>query len=149
MKIAIASDHAGFEQKQAIVDYLCDEGHDVADFGPKSEGRVDYPDFAKLVSKSVATKDAEFGVLVCGTGIGMAISANKIKGIRAVGATSTEFAKLSREHNDANVLCLSGRFVDLATNLQCVDVFLATKFEGGRHEIRVKKIMALEDENDD
>ena len=149
MKIAIASDHAGFDQKQAIVGHLCDEGHDVADFGPKSEGRVDYPDFAKLVARSVASGDAKFGVLVCGTGIGMAISANKIKGIRAVGATSTEFAKLSREHNDANVLCLSGRFVDLTTNLQCVDVFLATKFAGGRHEIRVKKIMALEDENDD
>ncbi len=145
MRISIASDHAGFEQKQHLADYLSRQGHEVADRGPASDDRVDYPDFAALVARDVAAGDAEFGVLVCGTGIGMAVAANKVHGIRAVNVINTEFAALAREHNDANVITLSGRFVAPELNEQILDVFLSTDFGGGRHAGRVEKIMALED----
>ncbi|WP_172136391.1 ribose 5-phosphate isomerase B [Adlercreutzia sp. ZJ473] len=145
MRISIASDHAGFEQKQRLVDYLAAEGHDVADRGPDSDARVDYPDYAALVARDVARGDAEAGVLVCGTGIGMAVAANKVRGIRAVNVVSTQFAALAREHNDANVVTLSGRFVELEENERILDAFLSTGFGGGRHAGRVEKIMQLED----
>lgn len=144
MRISIASDHAGFEQKQILADYLAQKGFDVIDRGPDDDGRVDYPDYAELVARDVAAGEAERGVLVCGTGIGMAVAACKVKGVRAVNVINTEFAALSREHNDANVVTLSGRFVDLATNKAILDVFLSTEFGGGRHAGRVEKIMALE-----
>ena len=144
MKIAIASDHAGFEQKQILLKHLTDAGHDVTDLGPEDDSRVDYPDFAERVAEAVSRRCVERGILVCGTGIGMSICANKIQSVRAANVTNAEFAKLSREHNDANVLCLSGRFVEVDANIQCVDVFLETEFAGGRHEGRVKKMMALE-----
>ena len=144
MKISIASDHAGFEQKQALVDYLAAQGHDVADRGPDNDERVDYPDYAALVAHDVAEGDADRGVLVCGTGIGMAVAANKVHGIRAVNAVTPQFAELSREHNDANVVTLSGRFVDEGTNRAILDAFLSTPFGEGRHTGRVEKIMALE-----
>ena len=146
MKISIASDHAGFEQKQALKSYLEEEGHEVTDRGPDSDERVDYPDFAALVAHDVAAGAAERGVLVCGTGIGMAVAANKVRGIRAANVTSPVFASLAREHNDANVVAVSGRFVDLATNREIVDAFLSTGFGGGRHAGRVEKIAALENE---
>ncbi len=146
MKISIASDHAGFEQKQALKAYLEEEGHEVTDRGPGSDERVDYPDFAALVAHDVAAGAAERGVLVCGTGIGMAVAANKVRGIRAANVTSPVFASLAREHNDANVVAVSGRFVDLATNREIVDAFLSTGFGGGRHAGRVEKIAALENE---
>ncbi|WP_165055229.1 MULTISPECIES: ribose 5-phosphate isomerase B [unclassified Adlercreutzia] len=145
MRISIASDHAGFDQKQRLVDYLAAEGHDVADRGPDSDDRVDYPDYAALVARDVARGDAEAGVLVCGTGIGMAVAANKVRGIRAVNVINTQFAALAREHNDANVVTLSGRFVDLEENKRILDAFLSTEFGGGRHAGRVEKIMQLED----
>lgn len=146
MRISIASDHAGFEQKQKLAAYLSQAGHDVTDRGPKSDDRVDYPDFAALVARDVAQGQADRGVLVCGTGIGMAVAANKVRGIRAVNVVSPQFAELSREHNDANVVTLSGRFVDLEENERILDAFLATEFGGGRHAGRVAKIMALEND---
>lgn len=144
MRISIASDHAGFEQKQILADYLAQKGFEVTDRGPEDDGRVDYPDYAELVARDVASGVADRGVLVCGTGIGMAVAACKVDGIRAVNIINTEFAALSREHNDANVVTLSGRFVDVETNKAILDVFLSTEFGGGRHAGRVEKIMALE-----
>ena len=144
MRISIASDHGGFEQKQQLVSYLEGKGLDVIDRGPDTDDSVDYPDFAEAACKDVQSGEAEFCILVCGTGIGMAIAANKMRGIRAANVTSPAFAKLSREHNDANVLTLSGRFVSLEENEAIVDAFLETPFAGGRHERRVGKIMALE-----
>ncbi|HIY82553.1 ribose 5-phosphate isomerase B [Rubneribacter sp.] len=146
MRISIASDHAGYEQKQALVDHLTEQGHDVIDRGPDTDARVDYPDYAALVARDVAGGAAERGVLVCGTGIGMAVAANKVRGIRAANVTSPVFAALAREHNDANVVAVSGRFVDLSTNREIVDTFLSTDFGGGRHADRVCKISALESE---
>lgn len=144
MKISIASDHAGFEQKQALAAYLEGLGHDVIDRGPGTDDRVDYPDFAALVAHDVVDGAAERGVLVCGTGIGMAVAANKVDGIRAANVTSPVFAALAREHNDANIVAVSGRFVDEATNREILDAFVSTEFGGGRHADRVKKITALE-----
>lgn len=141
MRIAIASDHAGFGQKEPLIEYLQQLGHEVVDLGPQNEERVDYPDFADKVARSVASKDAERGVLICGTGIGMALTADKFPGIRASVIQTPQFAHLFREHNDGNVLCISGRFVDLDTNKKIIDEFLNTKFAGGRHTGRVKKIM--------
>ena len=145
MKISIASDHAGFEQKQGLVDYLVAQGHDVIDRGPDSDERVDYPDYAALVARDVAGGAAERGVLVCGTGIGMAVAANKVRGIRAVNVVTPRFAELSREHNDANIVALSGRFVDVDVNRAILDAFLATPVGEGRHAGRVEKIKALEE----
>lgn len=144
MKVSIASDHAGFEEKELLKPYLVELGHEVIDRGPDSDGRVDYPDFAELVAKDVAGGEADRGVLVCGTGIGMAIAANKVDGIRAANVTTPEFAALAREHNDANIVTVSGRFVTDETNRAIVKAFLETAFGGGRHEGRVAKIMALE-----
>ena len=124
--------------------YLVELGHEVIDRGPDSDDRVDYPDFAELVAKDVAGGEADRGVLVCGTGIGMAIAANKVDGIRAANVTTPEFAALAREHNDANIVTVSGRFVTDETNRAIVKAFLETAFGGGRHEGRVAKIMALE-----
>ena len=145
MRVAIASDHAGFEQKQIIVEYLAAELElDVMDMGPDSDDRVDYPDYAALVARAVADGTADRGILVCGTGIGMALAADKVAGIRASSITTPEFADLFRRHNDGNVLCLSGRFVEPAVNKEIIRVFLETPFEGGRHADRVAKVMALD-----
>lgn len=145
MRVAIASDHAGFEQKRALVDFLGGEPEvEVVDMGPDSDDRVDYPDYAVKVARAVASGAADRGILVCGTGIGMALAADKIAGIRASSITSPEFADLFRRHNDGNVLCLSGRFVELALNEEIIRVFLTTPFEGGRHADRVAKVMALD-----
>ena len=144
MKISIGSDHAGFEQKQQLVDYLVGLGHDVIDHGPDTDERVDYPDYAVKVAMDVSFKRADYGVLVCGTGIGMCIFANKIVRVRAANVTIPEFAELARAHNDANVVCLSGRFIDIDTNKKIVDVFLSTEFEGGRHAQRLAKLLPLE-----
>ena len=144
VNISIASDHAGFEEKQLLVAYVRSLGHEVADRGPADDSRVDYPDFAEAVALDVADGSADFGVLVCGTGIGMAIAANKVRGIRAANVTSPEFAALAREHNDANVVTVSGRFVDDETNRAIVKAFLETGFGAGRHEGRVRKIADIE-----
>ena len=145
MRVAIASDHAGFIQKQPIVDFLKDEmGCEVEELGPETDDRVDYPDFAQKVAEKVAAGEADRGVLICGTGIGMALAADKVSGVRASSITTPEFADLFRRHNDGNVVCLSGRFVDLDVNKDIVKVFLTSEFEGGRHAQRVAKIMKLD-----
>jgi len=144
MRVSIGSDHAGFEQKQALVDYLKGKGVEVVDRGPANDDRVDYPDYAAPVARDVADGAADYGVLVCGTGIGMAMAADKVPGARAANIINPEFAALCREHNDANVITLSGRFVPLEENERILDAFLATDFGGGRHAGRVEKIMALD-----
>jgi len=144
MRVSIGSDHAGFEQKQALVDYLKGKGVEVVDRGPANDDRVDYPDYAAPVARDVADGAADYGVLVCGTGIGMAMAADKVPGVRAANIITSEFAALCREHNDANVITLSGRFVPLEENERILDAFLATDFGGGRHAGRVEKIMALD-----
>lgn len=144
MNVSIGSDHAGFEQKQQLVEYLLSKGYDVIDRGPDTDDRVDYPDYATLVAKDVADGICERGVLVCGTGIGMAMAAGKIPGIRAANIITPEFAELCREHNDTNVITLSGRFVSLDENKKILDLFFATDFGEGRHAGRVAKIDALD-----
>ena len=144
MKVSIASDHAGFAQKEELIGFLRDLGHEPLDRGPHDDSRVDYPDFAKLVADDVVTGQADRGVLVCGTGIGMAIAANKVDGIRAANVTSPAFAALAREHNDANIVTVSARYIDADTNRSIIQTFLETDFGGGRHAGRVAKIAELE-----
>jgi ribose 5-phosphate isomerase B len=144
MRIAIASDHAGVAQKTSLVEWLMFNGYEVNDLGPYDETSVDYPDFAELVGKAIQAGSADYGILLCGTGIGMSIAANKLKGIRAANVTNTEFATLAREHNDANVVTLSARFVDVETNIAIVSTFLNTAWLGDRHARRVDKVTLLE-----
>lgn len=146
MRVAIASDHGGFEQKEQLVTYLKDEfGCEVTDFGTTSEESVDYPDYAEPVARAVASGEADRGILVCGTGIGMALAADKVPGVRASSITRPDFAQLFRQHNNGNVICLSGRFITLEENEEIVKVFLTTEFEGGRHAQRVAKIAKLDE----
>ena len=140
MKIAIGADHAGFSLKEKLKKYLASKGHEVKDFGPSSEASVDYPDYAHPVALAVEKKEAELGLLMCGSGNGINMTANKHAGIRAALCWNAEIAKLSRQHNNANILTLPARFIEEAEALKCVDAFLSTPFEGGRHEGRVKKI---------
>ena len=147
MRIAVGSDHAGFIQKDPIIEHIKSLGHEVLDFGPASDDRVDYPDFADKVARAVAAGKADRGVLICGTGIGIAMTADKVPGIRATPVQTVQFAELAREHNNATVIGLSGRFTDLAVNEAIVDTFLSTEFAGGRHAGRVEKIMREDDPN--
>lgn len=144
MKIAIGADHAGFELKEKIKQYLIRKGVEVDDRGTNSAESVDYPDYARLVGEEVAGRRAESGILVCGTGIGMAIAANKVPGIRAAKVNSEEEAQLSREHNDANVMTIGGRVLDEPSAFKIVDRWLSTPFSGGRHQRRVDKISDIE-----
>lgn len=145
MRIAIGSDHAGYDQKQRLKTHLEESGYEVEDLGTTSaEESVDYPDFAEQVARAVAAGTADRGVLVCGTGIGMAMAANKVPGVRAANVTDPEFAKLAREHNDANVVAVSGRFIPEDVNQTIIDVFLGTEFSGDRHQRRVDKISGLD-----
>lgn len=143
MKIAIASDHAGFELKTKIKNFLEQSGLSVDDFGTFKTESADYPDYGILAARAVANEKADRGILVCGTGIGMSIVANKTKGIRAALCHSKETAELSRRHNDANVLTLGGRILDHQLALEMVEIWLKTPFEGDRHLRRVKKIHEL------
>lgn len=138
--IAIGGDHAGFSYKEKLVKKLEEEGFEVKDFGPFSEDSVDYPDFAHPLSAFVESNKATFGVLICGSGNGVAITANKHANIRAALCWNTELAALSRQHNNANVLCIPARFVAFETAADMLDTFLETAFEGGRHNTRVNKI---------
>jgi len=142
MKIALASDHAGFELKEALKEFL--SSHEVVDFGTFSSESVDYPDFGFKAAEAVASGVCERGILICGSGIGMSITANKVNGIRAALCVSTEFAKLSRNHNDANILVLPGRFVSRHFAGEIIGVWLSEKFEGGRHQRRIEKIKKYE-----
>ncbi len=144
LSIIIASDHGGFEQKELLKDWLKQQGYNVFDCGCYSDESVDYPDLAKAACDKFLESDAQYVILVCGTGIGMQIAANKVDGIRAANVTSPKFAALARQHNNANVLTLSGRFVDIDTNKDIITTFLETEFEGGRHTRRVEKIMSIE-----
>ncbi|NTV99050.1 MAG: ribose 5-phosphate isomerase B [Chlorobiaceae bacterium] len=140
MKIAVGSDHAGFELKKAVVAWLENNGHECNDMGPFTDESVDYPDYARKVAESVASGSADQGVLLCGTGIGVSIAANKVRGIRAALACNPEFATLARQHNNANIICFSARFSNLATIEKSLQNWFASDFEGGRHERRVNKI---------
>ena len=144
MRIHLGADHAGYQLKEQVRDLLIARGHQVTDVGTHGEESVDYPDFAASVARAVAAGEADFGVLVCGTGLGMAIAANKIPGARAVQASDPEMARMSRLHNDANVLTLPGRHIGPERAAEVLDAFLGTEFEGGRHQRRVDKIGALE-----
>jgi ribose 5-phosphate isomerase B len=143
LRISLGSDHAGFALKEQVKAHLAAEGHDVTDVGPASEDSVDYPVFADAVARRVAAGDAEAGVLVCGTGLGMAIAANKVPGVRAVQVTDPEFARMARLHNDANVVTLAGRYSELADAIAILEAFLGTAFEGGRHQRRVDMIGSI------
>ena len=140
MKIAIASDHAAFEMKRQVRELVESLGHETEDFGTYSMESVDYPDFAIPAAQSVANKMNDLGIIICGTGIGMSIAANKVRGIRAALCCTEETAKLARQHNNANVICLPARYVSIELSRQMVDKFLSTDFEGGRHATRVGKI---------
>ena len=146
MTIAMGSDHAGFSIKTIVKDHLVSLGVDVKDHGTDSDEAVDYADYGVPAARDVASGDADRGILVCGSGQGMVMAANKVKGVRAALAWSEEIARLSRQHNDANVLCLPGRFVDAELAVRIVDTWLAEEFEGGRHVARVNKIMKTEGE---
>jgi ribose 5-phosphate isomerase B len=144
MRIALGSDHAGVELKALIMQELDNREFDYHDFGPSTDSPVDYPDYAARVAESVSFGQFDRGILVCGTGVGMAIAANKVPGVRAAQITDSDGARLSREHNDANVLTLGARTTSVVQALKIVNVFLETSFSGGRHQRRVDKIMALE-----
>lgn len=144
MKIAIGADHAGFLLKEQLKEKLIRDGHDVADYGTHSSDSVDYPDFAAKVANDVAAGSSQRGVLVCSSGVGMSIAANKVHGIRAALGTHEEEVRLTRQHNDANVLTLGAKFTPPDEAARLVDVFLTQEFEGGRHAQRVEKISKLE-----
>ena len=146
MKIIIASDHAGLELRQELVASLKERGLGFDDVGPTSRDSVDYPDFATKVAKAVAAGQYTHGVLVCGTGIGMSIVANKYRGVRAALCTTEFEARMARAHNDANVLCVGQRVIGAGVGRGILEVFLATPFEAGRHEKRVQKICEAESE---
>ncbi|MEJ5173154.1 MAG: ribose 5-phosphate isomerase B [Hydrogenothermaceae bacterium] len=144
MKIAIGSDHGGFFYKEKIKEYLKSKKYEVIDKGTYSPEPVDYPYFGEEVAKSVASGEADRGIIICGTGIGISIAANKVQGIRAALCTNEFMARMARSHNDANVLALGQRVIGLDHALAVIDVFLETEFEGGRHERRVKLIHDIE-----
>lgn len=140
MKVALGADHRGFGLKEDLKRWLAARGHKVFDLGPASAERVDYPDYAFKVARAVARRRADRGILICSTGIGMSIAANKVRGVRAALADSVRLARLSREHNDANVLCLGADIVSATEAKRIVGVWLRTEFAGGRHARRVRKL---------
>jgi ribose 5-phosphate isomerase B len=140
-KIAIGGDHAGFQYKKDLIEELKSKGYEVKDFGPFTDASVDYPDFAHPLAVSVENKENDFGILICGSGNGVAMTANKHKGIRAALCWTEELARLSRQHNNANVLCLPARFISLDDAKILSNAFITTAFEGGRHGTRVEKMM--------
>ncbi len=144
MKIVVGCDHAGLAAKQTVIETARKAGHEVTDVGTATAESVDYPDYARAVAEGVSGGTYERGILVCGSGIGMSIAANKVGGVRAALCWNEETARLSREHNDANVLCLPGRFLDPAVVPTLVARWLETGFEGGRHVRRVTKIAEME-----
>ncbi len=147
MKIAIGCDHGGFVLKDAILSYLDQAGIDYVDYGCFDESSVDYPDYAAKVAKAVQSKQADKGILMCGTGIGITIAANKFKGIRAAVVTNEFCARATAQHNDANILGLGGRVVSPEEAVKLVDLWLNTPFEGGRHQRRLDKIAEIEEQN--
>ncbi len=144
MKIAIGSDHGGYRYKQTLLSHLKEKGYEVEDVGCFSEASCDYPDFAFPVADKVAEKSVDCGILICGTGIGMSIAANKVKGVRASLCHDVFSAKMTRRHNDSNVLCMGARVIGEGLMLEIADAYLASSFEGGRHSHRLEKIAARE-----
>ena len=144
MKIAVASDHGGFNLKNKIKEYLQLKGYEVFDFGTDSTESCDYPDFALPASEAVASGKCDRGIIVCTTGIGVSMVANKVPGVRCALCQDTYCAELTRRHNDANVLALGGNVIEESSAMEIVDIFLKTEFEGGRHQRRVDKITAVE-----
>ncbi len=144
MRIAVGADQGGYELKQPIVDFLVDQDHEVSDLGIHRLESVDYPDVAEMVARAVAAGEADRGIVICGTGIGVSLAANKMRGIRAALCTDCYMARMAREHNDAQILCLGGRVVGQGLALDIVQAFLTSEFQGGRHARRVNKIMALQ-----
>ena len=142
--IAIACDHGGYELMLTVVEHLKNNGFEVVDFGCDSTASVDYPDYAVPASKAVAAGECELGILICGTGIGMSLCANKVHGIRAACCSDTFSARMTRMHNNANILCLGARVVGAGLAVDLVDLFLKTEFEGDRHIKRIEKVMAIE-----
>ena len=140
MKIAIGSDHAGFDYKEHLRQKFTEQGFELTDFGAYSTDSADYPDFAHPVAQSVEDGKADFGILICGSGNGVCITANKHKGVRAALCWNNDLAALARQHNNANVICIPARFVDMETAVSMALTFLRTEFEGGRHQRRVEKI---------
>lgn len=139
-KIAIGSDHAGFDLKENIIKHLNAKGIEVKDFGPFNSDRADYPDYAHPVAKAITNKDAELGILICGSGNGINMTANKHQEIRSALCWQKDIAEMARLHNNANIIALPARYISEKTALDCVDIFIETEFEGGRHEGRVAKI---------
>lgn len=147
MKIAIGCDHGGLEHKNAIAEHLKERNIEVCDFGIYEQVSVDYPDIAVKVAEAVVKNECELGILVCGTGIGMSMAANKVKGIRAAACSDHFSAKYTRLHNNANILCLGGRVIGIGTAVELADLFIDTSFEGGRHQRRIDKITEIENNN--
>lgn len=145
IKLAIGSDHAGFEAKERALSELSGLGFEVVDKGTKGLESVDYPDFAAAVATAVVSGEVERGILICGSGIGICIAANKIRGARAALCWNEETARLAREHNDANILCFGGRFIPTEQAAQMIRIFVETPFAGGRHAVRVEKLSALDE----
>lgn len=144
MRLVVGSDHAGFALKQDVADHLRAAGHEVEDVGTDGTASVDYPDFGAAVGRAVADGRSELGIAVCGSGVGIAMAANKIDGVRAASVSNTTGARLSREHNNANVLCLGQRLTGVQVAIDAVDAFLGASFAEGRHRLRVDKITKLE-----
>ena len=144
MKIALGSDHGGYLLKKEITDFLTSRSIEVLDVGTDSDASVDYPDFGEKVARLVASGDADSGIVVCGTGIGISIAANKIPGIRAALVTDTFMAKMAKEHNNANIIALGGRVIDQSRACEIIAAWLDSTFEGGRHQARLDKIAQLE-----
>lgn len=142
-KIALGSDHAGFDYKTAVLDFLQAEGYTVEDFGPATADSVDYPDFAHPVASSIEQGKNELGILICGSANGVAITANKHQGVRAAIAWQNEISALARQHNNANIVCIPARFIDIELTKKIIKTFLTTEFEGGRHGTRVNKIACM------
>ena len=147
MKIAVGSDHGGLEHKNAIAEHLKSEGFEVEDFGIYENKSVDYPEIALKVANSIKNGENELGILVCGTGIGMSLAANKVNGIRAAACSEHFSAKYTRLHNNSNILCLGGRVIGIGTALELCDIFVNTEFEGGRHQRRIDMITEIEKSN--
>lgn len=146
MRISLGADHAGYELKEAVKRHLAAVGVQVEDFGTASGESTDYPDYGVAAARAVASGAVDLGILVCGSGQGMCMVGNKVRGVRAALAWNPDVARLSREHNDANVLCLPARFVDEDLAVEIVDQWLAAAFEGGRHVRRIEKMMSMEKE---
>lgn len=145
MKIALGCDHAAYQLKNAVKEHIEAAGHEVHDFGTFDESSVDYPDYAFFVGKAVVNGEAERGILLCGTGIGIGIAANKIPGVRAALCHDLFSAEACRQHNNANILTMGARVIDTELALKIVDIWLTTEFEGGRHQRRIDKISNIED----